>query len=166
MDLWLQDFELSRPFFMANKDFMKTVRTRVLGQFDKTKPSISSFKDFKIVMRQLCIVPTYTSEYKAQQVFKFVLEKHRKPQMDTIMLTTSIYLIFSTSVQPQDIVAQGQRYQANKQDDTQLQAQMREAHMQMISKSKWPQDFFTNPEYTELKGSLRKKKCKYIVDYV
>lgn len=68
-------------------------------------------------MRQLSVVPTYTSEYKASQIFKLVIEKQNKKEMDSMMLLMSIYLIFSINVQPHDIVMQSQKYQLGRADD-------------------------------------------------
>lgn len=166
MSLWLLDFELNKSYFTTNRDFMKLLKQRALGQFDKARPAITSFKDFKVVMRQLSLVPTYTSEYKAQHIYKFILDKYRKTQLDATMLVACIYLIFSLFVQPHEIITQSQRFSAGaKPEDKALQTRMREAFVQMSTQASWPQEFFQE-EHADLRTSLRKKKSRYIVDYV
>ena len=42
---------------------------KVLEKFDKKTFHIHNQKDFKILMRNINLVPNFTSEYKASQVF-------------------------------------------------------------------------------------------------
>lgn len=84
----------------------KLVKQKFLAQFNKKTPMITSAKEFKTVLRQINVVPTYISEYKALNVYKVM----NTPSMDAMSLLESFYVIFSSSMKPHDIIDNSSRF--------------------------------------------------------
>ena len=76
----------------------------------KNQSSISSLRDFKSVMRDISLVPNFTSEYRAQNVHKFMLEKIPRGQrgvLDSEDFIKSIYVLLANSLTVHDLKTYG-----------------------------------------------------------
>ena len=76
----------------------------------KNLSSICNLKDFKSVMRDTCVVPNFTSEYKAQNVHKFYsdkLPKNKHGILDTEDFVKATFVLFANSISIVDLKTYG-----------------------------------------------------------
>lgn len=61
-----------KSILLENEQFMKLVQKKILSKFQNPQTKIiwlKDLKDFRIVMRDLQLVPNFMSEYKVAQAF-------------------------------------------------------------------------------------------------
>lgn len=82
-DRLLEDYDQKlSPINKRDKNFIK-LWEKVLEKFDKKNYLITNQKQFKTLLRQINLVPNFTSEYRATQVFAahemYMARYHGKP---------------------------------------------------------------------------------------
>ena len=112
MDRLLEDYE-SNPKLgsTARKDKkFQRVWEKVLEKFDKKNYQIQTQKQFKTLTRSISLVPNFTSEYKASQIYamheNYLVQNKGRPvgqAMNKHDVLRSIFLLFSVSTSVHDI---------------------------------------------------------------
>jgi hypothetical protein len=67
-------------------------------------------KDFKSILRDISLVPNFTSEYKAQNIHKFICERIPRGQrgvLDTEDFTKAIFVLLANSISIHDLKTYG-----------------------------------------------------------
>jgi hypothetical protein len=118
------------------------VKTKVLSRFEKQNYMIGSMKDFKQIAREIAVVPTYASEYKAQNVYKQVLAESPKAGMEVSAFFKALYLLISVSTSPADVFGQGPGVTTSEEDLETLQQIKRLQE----NAQRWPADLLSNPD--------------------
>jgi len=112
----LEDYEHTPRLGPANKKDKNFVRAweKVLEKFDKKTFHIHNQKDFKALMRSINLVPNFTSEYRASQVFaaheQYMLTRLERPRglpLKKFETLRCVFLLFSLSTSIQDIQLYG-----------------------------------------------------------
>ena len=102
----LEDYEHTPRLGPANKKDKNFVRAweKVLEKFDKKTFHIHNQKDFKALMRSINLVPNFTSEYRASQVFaaheQYMLTRLERPRglpLKKFETLRCVFLLFSLS---------------------------------------------------------------------
>lgn len=115
-DRLLEDYENSQKLGPANKKDKNFIRVweKVLEKFDKKTYQICNQKDFKTLMRALNLVPNFTSEYRASQVFNahetYMINHQNRisgQPLKKFETLRCVYLVFSVSTSIQDIQLYG-----------------------------------------------------------
>lgn len=81
----LEDYDHNPRLGQANKKDKNFVRAweKVLEKFDKKTFQINNQKDFKALVRGINLVPNFTSEYRASQVYaaheQYMLTQQERP---------------------------------------------------------------------------------------
>ena len=116
---WLNEFNKSlniKTFLLGDQQFIRVVQKKVLAKYSpktsstKNLASISNLKDFKSAMRDISLVPNFTSEYRAQNVHKYMSEKLPRSQrgvLDSEDFVKSIFVLLANSLSVHDLKTYG-----------------------------------------------------------
>ena len=108
----IEDYDNHPKLGQANKKDKNFVRVweKCLEKFDKKTFQIANLKQFKTLMRSINVVPNFTSEYRAQQVYaaheSYMMNYLGRPSGQPLKKFETfrcVFLLFSVSTSIQDI---------------------------------------------------------------